>query len=257
MEYTLMHRNIPVVDMTIDETGYIAKLRDVHDVRRLPVGTNVFKTGVDRKSLNDWWTGRSIPASRSGLDAALQSIGIASPTLLLDKCLGLSLSDQYWICLKNSGLLWEDVNFFQNDFSKDMGEILFGHEPPDPDRVSLVSPDNTSDGWLKKKWKIIGGKRCLIKGGSDPFQQQPVSEAMAALVMDRLGIPHVPYSVIWEGGLPYSVCENFITANTELVSAFYILMASSQTIHGLAMKSLTILNAVSDWESPERGSPLT
>jgi hypothetical protein len=44
----------------------------------------------------------------------------------------------------------------------------------------------------------------------------------AAAVMRRLNINHVPYSILWENGLPYSVCENFITCDTELVSAYFL-----------------------------------
>jgi len=84
MECTLMHKNIPVLDMSIDDaTSHIAKLRNEHDIRRLPPGINVFKSGIDRKELDDWWTGRSIPASRDGINDALQSIGISSPRMLL------------------------------------------------------------------------------------------------------------------------------------------------------------------------------
>ena len=228
MEYTLMHKNIPVVDMTIDETGYIAKLRNVQDARHLPVGIGVFKSGIDRKALNDWWTGRSIPASRSGIDAALQSIGVASPTLLLEKCYGLSLSDQYWIRLKESDLVWDSINFFQNDFSRDMGEVLFGHEPKDPARVSLMSPDNTSDGWLRKKWIIVEGKRYLMKGGSGVYQQEPFNEAIASAIMRRLGVKHVEYTLTADGDKPYSLCENFITPDTELIPAWRILQTLKQ-----------------------------
>ena len=28
-----------------------------------------------------------------------------------------------------------------------------------------MSPDNTTDGWLKKRWTVMDGKRCLLKGG--------------------------------------------------------------------------------------------
>jgi hypothetical protein len=85
-----------------------------------------------------------------------------------------------------------------------------------------MSPDNTSDGWLKKKWVIADGKRCLIKGGSPPYHQEPLNEAIAAAIAKRLGIPHVPYWIIWEDGQPYSVCEDFITKETDLVSAWRI-----------------------------------
>ncbi len=40
----------------------------------------------------------------------------------------------------------------ENTFSDDVGNILFGQKISN-NPVSLMSPDNTSDGWLKKKWK--------------------------------------------------------------------------------------------------------
>jgi hypothetical protein len=171
--------------------------------------------------MNDWWQGRSIPTSRQNIRKALKELGLSSAGKLITRCFGLSLSDQYWVNPVQSPLDWDEINFFDNAFSEDVGDVLFGGAVQSV-KINLVSPDNTSDGWLKKKWKIIDGKRCLVKGGSDPYQQQPVSEAMAALVMNRLQIPHVPYNVIWENGLPYSVCENFLSPETELVSAFYI-----------------------------------
>lgn len=228
MEYTLMHKYIPVVDLSIDETGYIAKLREDHDLRHLPVGIGIGKAGIDRKALNDWWIGRSIPASRAGLDEALQRIGIASPTFLLEKSYGLSLSDQYWIRPKGSSLSWGDINFFQNDFSRDMGNVLFGHEPPDPDRISLMSPDNTSDGWLQKKWVIVDGKRILMKGGSGVYKQEPFNEVVASALMERLDIRHVDYSLTMDDNAPYSLCENFITPDTELIPAWRILHTLKQ-----------------------------
>ena len=229
MDCTLMHGNIPVVDMIIDdETAYIAKLRNVQDIRHLPPGITIFKTGIDRKEFTDWWIGRSIPASRDGIHDALQSIGISAPRLLIEKCYGLSLSDQYWICPEGSGLRWENVNFFQNDFSKDVGEILFGHEPADPGRVSLVSPDNTSDGWLRKKWIIADGRRFLMKGGSGVYRQEPFNEVIASAIMRRLNIAHVTYTLTFDGGKPYSLCENFITPATELVPAWRVLHTRKQ-----------------------------
>jgi len=223
MEYTLMHKNIPVVDMDIDEaTGQIAKLGNAHDVRHLPLGIGVYKTGIDRGALNKWWTGRSIPASRDGIRDALETLGVVGTSLLLTKCYGLSLSDHYWVCPKGSGISWEGVNFFDNDFSKDIGEILFGHEPGNPGHVSLVSPDNTSDGWLRKKWIIADGRRMLMKGGSGFMKQEPFNEVIASAIMRRLGISHVPYTLTFDNDKPYSLCENFVTADTELVPAWRV-----------------------------------
>jgi len=229
VEYTLMHKHIPVVDMTLlSDSGRIVKLYNLQAPDHLPLGV-MAKDGASRKAMDDWWTGRSIPVSRSGLDDALQSIGISSPTLLLEKCYGLSLSDQYWIKPKGSDLVWENINFFHNAFSKDMSEILFGCEPDDPDHVNLMSPDNTTDGWLRKKWIIADGKRYLMKGGSGAFQQEPYNEVIASAVMRRLNINHVSYSLIVDRQKPYSLCENFITPDTELIPAWRVIQTQKQT----------------------------
>lgn len=193
----------------------------------MPVGITLRKGVCDRKELNDWWTDRSIPASRSGIREALETLNIGNTKMLLVRCFGLSLSDQYWIKPENSELTWDTVNFFDNAFSDDMGDVLFGQLQKGAE-FDFSSPDNTSDGCLKKRWKIIGGKRSLIKGGSNPFRQQPFNEVIASQIMDRLGIDHVPYSVIWSDGAPYSVCEDFVTADTELVSAWRILHTQKQ-----------------------------
>jgi hypothetical protein len=49
--------------------------------------------------------------------------------------------------------------------------------------------------------------------------------------MDRLGIDHVPYRVINIGNEPFSICEDFITKGTELVSAHRILQIRSKENH--------------------------
>ena len=88
----------------------------------------------------------------------------------------------------------------------------------------MFPPDNTSDGNLKKRWKIVDGKRVLLKGGSPPFHQQPFNEVIAAGIMERLGIDHVPYAVVWDRGEPYSTCPDFVGRETELVSAWRIML---------------------------------
>ena len=223
LKCTLMHKRIAVAEMELDDaTGFIQKIGTVYAPEHLPVGIPIRKGAADRAALNEWWTDRSIPASRSGVREALQALEISSTKMLLVRCWGLSLSDQYWICPEGADLTWDSVNFFENDFLDDIGDVLFG-ENKKKDALDFSSPDNTSDGNLKKRWKIIDGKRCLIKGGSNPFRQQPFNEVIASGIMERLGIPHVPYTVTWNKGAPYSVCEDFITESTELIPAWRIL----------------------------------
>lgn len=222
MKCILMNKNMPIVELELDDdTATILKVMKTYELDFRPIGIDA-KTGIpNKKELNEWWFGRSIPASRAGIRAALENLNIRYSEQLLLKCCGLSLSDQYWMKPVDSELQWKNINFFDNDFSDDVGNILFGQ--PASQHIDLMSPCNTSDGWLKKKWKIIDGKRCLIKAGSNPFMQEPINEAFGTRLHQRLGCNnYVPYHVLWEDGSPYSVCENFIDTNTELVNAVSI-----------------------------------
>ena len=58
--------------------------------------------------------------------------------------------------------------------------------------------------------------------------QQPFNEVIASLVAERLEIPHVPYTLLWDGSIPYSVCEDFITPDTELVSAWRVMQSTKK-----------------------------
>lgn len=228
MKCILMHKRAQVASIELDDaTGFIQKIGEIYAPEHLPVGVHVRRGVADRTELNQWWTDRSIPASRSGIREALEVLEIANTKLLLLRCYGLSLSDQYWIKPEGSNLTWENVNFFHNSFSDDIGDVLFG-APKKGDALNFSSPDNTSDGFLKKRWKIIDGKRCLIKGGSNPFRQQPFNEVIATKIMERLDIPHVPYTLVWNKEAPYSVCEDFVDENTELIPAWRVMMTQKK-----------------------------
>ena len=219
-----MHQNQPVVDITLlGRSNEIVKVHLIHNKKHIPIGVKMKNGTIDVESLGKWFDGRKIPASRDQIRDLFEVFGESRTGWLVEKSLGLSLSDQYWIKPIDQDINWYDINFFENDFSEDVGNILFGKKDVHLKEINLVSPDNTSDGWLKKKWKMINGKRCLIKAGSGPFRQEAYNEVIASLMMVRLGIDHIPYRLILEEGEPYSVCESFVTEKTELVTAWYVM----------------------------------
>lgn len=235
--YMLMHGNIPVVEVTLDVvSGAIVSIGAVKEISHLPVGIPVRKQIIDRSALNEWWRGRTIPESRLGIRDALIKLHVSNTQLLVEKCLGLSLSDQYWICPVGSKLSWAQVNFFENLFSGDVGDILFG-KGTYGSHINLMSPDNTTDGWLKKRWLVFDGKRCLLKGGSGAACQEPYNEVLASRICERLGISHVAYTLRINpdsekmGASPYSMCEDFIAPDTELISAWYIMQTERKPNH--------------------------
>jgi len=228
MKYILFHKETPVLSIKIDEsTGIISTLGKCHSFEHLPVSVQSKGNIIDRKTLNKWWVSRCIPASRAGLSNLLDTLEISSPQLLLTKCYGLSLSDQYWVKPENSDLHWKDINFFDNPFSEDIGNILFG-DIPNKDKFDLLSPDNTSDGWLKKKWVIKNNKRQLIKAGSGTLRQEPYNEVLAGAIMRRLEIPNIPYDLISIDEYPHCICNNFIDKDTDLIPAWQILQTTKK-----------------------------
>ena len=224
MEFRLMNKGTEVLDFLYDEeTHTIDKVTNLIHPEYAPLGIIDYKTGISRKSFNNWWRDRAIPASRSKFKEVLEELDITNSIELLEKCFGLSLSDQYWIKEKESSVTWGRINFFTNDFSEDMGKLLMG-EIEYTDRLDMFSPDNSSDGNLRKKWKIINGKRCLIKSGNTLNNQEPFNEVIATRLYERIlnEEDFVPYWLIEENGIAYSCCETMVSENEELVPAFYI-----------------------------------
>ena len=237
MRYSLMHKNIVVADIEVDEViGGITNIYDVFAPNHLPIGVYSKQNGkdvVDRYALNQWFADRCIPKHRMDIEEALEVLKFSARQLVIESW-GLSLSDHYWLrpCdneLSNTAL-YENVNFFDNDFSEDVGDILLGLKDSDDD-INYWSPDNTTNGNLKKCWRIIDGKRCLLKSGSYPFQQQQFNEVIASRIMDRLGIDHIPYTLTWINDEPYSVCEDFVTKDTELITAWQIMQLRTKANH--------------------------
>lgn len=231
MVYELMHKNIKVLTCEID-ADRISKIINVFREKHAPVGTQE-KTGLSRKKLDAWFQRRSIPSSRDNIREVLDRLGIETTRELLDKAYALSLSDQYWIRAEGSNIRWESINFFQNDFSEDLGNLLLGETRlEDSEKLSLVSPDPTLDGWLRKKWKLQDGKRLLVKAGSGSNRQEPLNEKIASEFCSQLGIKHIEYDVIFgHTGLPYSVCEDYIRPDTELITAYAMCSLRKQSNH--------------------------
>ena len=146
---------------------------------------------------------------------------VESSAVLSKRSLGLSLSDQYWLKPVESELTWQEVNFFTNDFSKELGEAFFQKESSRP-AINPFTPDASSNGWLKKKWVKIHGVTYLAKAGSVPLLQQPYNEFAIAKVAEALAIKHVPYELIIEDNRPLCLCPNFITTETEFVPAYFV-----------------------------------
>ena len=59
MEYTLMHKELPVLEIELDEaTSSIQKIGRVYHPEHLPLATISQRGIIDRVALNAWWIGK-------------------------------------------------------------------------------------------------------------------------------------------------------------------------------------------------------
>ena len=86
------------------------------------------------------------------------------------------------------------------------------------DVSSLKTPNNTTDGMLKKAWVIEDGVRYLLKGGYKNETLQPFNEVLASEICSRLGFDYVEYTLDTYKDMVVSKCPCFITKDMELIT---------------------------------------
>ena len=224
MKCILMNKNTEVlVSEYLDNLGVFSKIYEIKNIDYAPLIINKNKEDII-KVLNDWFKGRGIPLWRDKLDLLLNRLNISTPSELLDKAFGLSLSDQYWLKPYNLDICYDDINFFDNDFeyTEFMEASLSKNSKTITNDKALRTPNNTTDGMLKKAWIIENGTRYLLKGGYKNELLQPFNEVLASEICTRLGFNHVEYSIDTYKDIVVSKCPCFINKDTELITCHQI-----------------------------------
>ena len=157
-KFTLMNKNKKIFDFEYnDEEHMIVKFERNYPGNECYAPFGLIKDdNIDKNNFNKWWKNRQIPASRNGLKEFLYKSDLYDKDnfdLLDAKAYCLSLSDQYWVKKVDEDILWEDINFFDNEFSEDIGKILFDGGKT-PLKLNLNTPDMTSNGNYEKRWTI-------------------------------------------------------------------------------------------------------
>lgn len=237
-----MNKNSAIFEFESDDnTIYALRIGKVFNAKAAPLSIEIDDGIANRADFNDWLTNRRIPASRMQIEAGLNCLSQSlnqdiTTAILSEKNYYLSLSDQYWIKPNDSNVTWNEINFFTNTFSDDVGNALFDNIHSK--NISLLDPVNSSDGVLKKKWIIHNGKRQLIKSGSGAISQEVFNEEIASALCKLLNIDsYVEYKAEILNGTPVSVCDCFIDENTEFVSAQAVLKHFPYNTRGDEYKS--------------------
>ena len=231
MKVILMNKNTKVLEAEYnEESKFFDKIYEVYNIDYAPyiLKSYYIKGEINdtpfRTNLSKWFKGRGIPSWRDKLDLLLHRLNIISPDELLDKAFGLSLSDQYFLKPVNSNITYDDVNFFDNDF--DFAEFMEASLSKNSKKIvseeSLKTPNNTTDGMLRKAWIIENNIRYLLKGGYKSEILQPFNEVLASEICKRLGFNHVEYTLDTYKDMVVSKCPCFITKDTELITCYQI-----------------------------------
>lgn len=230
MKCILMNRNAEIALLEYNEvlSGF-DRIYEIININYAPlILKNYYEENKDDlfflKKLDDWFKGRGIPSWRDKLDLLLHRLNVETTIELLDKAFGLSLSDQYWIKPCDLSIKYDDINFFDNDFdySEFMEASLSLNSKTVKSEKSLKTPNNTTDGMLKKAWIIENNTRYLLKGGYKNEILQPFNEVLASEICKRLGFEHVEYTLDIYKNMVVSKCPCFINKDTELITAYQI-----------------------------------
>lgn len=227
----LMNKDIPVLKANINEYNLFTEILEIDNISYAPISIkNAFydKSKSVVKELNEWFIGRGIPSWRKDLEKLLNNLHVKYQEELLLKSFGLSLSDCYWIKDEKSNLLWKNINFFDNDFLY-LGYLEATYSDSVSSKLSLVSPNNTTDGMLAKAWIINNNKRCLMKGVYTSSNLEPINEYIASVICDKLKIEHVDYKIDIYNNKIVSLCENCLNGNEEIINAYDIFISKKKS----------------------------
>ncbi|MCD8151413.1 MAG: hypothetical protein LUE92_18100 [Clostridiales bacterium] len=226
---TLMNQDTPVMEFSYHTGAHVCT-----DIRKIMnpeyASPALLRTdgSITEDTFNAWWQRRAIPITRSGLDFVLDTLNITDPRTLLDMNHGLSLSDRYWV---NSGSLkWTDINYFDNDFSDDLGMVTLHSQVPERVKggsLALLNPSSSLNGNMKKKWSIDpDGSRVLYKKSANPMALDVYGEAVATALHKYIFDPdeYISYEIRCDKDGIYAVCPNMLHDNEEFIPAFDILI---------------------------------
>jgi len=219
--YLILHKNIPVLTVSLNTNYAIEKIEKIHNKERIPIGLENQNLNVN--NVNEWFFDRAIPQKREGLSNILNATDTKNNMELLVKNLGLGLIDNYWIKKEDSDLLWENVNFFDNSFSNEVNGVYLNRSDKLNEEIKdKINPNNASSGMLPKGWICADNKRFLIKGSELQNEQEPYNEEIISKWLDLLKVEHVEYEVKIIDKRPYSICELMLNENEELVHAYHV-----------------------------------
>lgn len=227
-----MNRDLPTVnfegELKIGEGAFynlkFTKIEIIDNLMSPLIVNNTLSEENNIKNLNNWFSKRLFSVKRKIPHTDRISFEDEYPHFF-------SMSDNYWIKY-NENEKWEELSFFTSEnVSNNMGNYLFSNNRYIRTlNVPHDAPEITTNGVQDKRWIFklttpMGNLFALRKRASKKLGTEVWADVISSNILKNIGfaIDYIPYSLVIDNGMIASECLNFITKDTEFVSATQIL----------------------------------
>ncbi len=240
-KYILMNQNREVLKFEFDQDlNVITKIDEINHLEYAPL--NIKNIAEEKRviELNNWFNDRGIPVYRDNAKELLEIFGVNHTKELINKDYALSVSDQYWFKPEKEQVEWKEINYFDKNydsisfadgtFGSGAGNSLKQRKNDD----SYKTPNNTTNGQLKKVWIKKEGENYLYKGAGTVHNFEPINEVLASRICDILELPHVEYTLdvvhSKRKDTLVSMCKCAINKDEEIIPAHSILTERAKEV---------------------------
>ena len=210
-EYVLMNKDVPVLSFLCERNEFDEPLFQelVWYVAYRPIGY---------KSLTGFLERRKAPKHREHIQRLLERYGCDDLEGFLNVTHALSLNDTFWVKRQDSGLRWDQVSLYQNEFDQLISEAAFDGSASSSE-FSTTSPEFGTDGNYAKCWVREDEDIFLYKTGSSRYEVEPLSEFLASQLASILCPDYVDYDLGFYRGRLISKCRLFTAERYGLAKA--------------------------------------
>ena len=240
-KYILMNQNTNVLKFEFDsELNVITKIDKIYDLDYAPLNIKNILEEKRTIELNNWFNDRGIPVYRDNAKEILDMFNINNVKELINRDYALSVSDQYWFKPEKMDIEWKNINYFDKEYdSISFADATYGIGAGNSLKQSGASnhdrtPNNTSNGQLRKVWIKKEGDNYLYKGAGTIHNFEPINEVLASRICEILEVPFVEYELDVIHGRRQdtlvSVCKCAIDKTEEIIPACIILTEEADKI---------------------------
>jgi hypothetical protein len=227
-EYILKHKNKEVLLFDMNNEDYtITGIKKINDYNRLPFNLEDKNNNIECASrLGTWIKSRGLSGSRKDIPDIKKLFNTDNIHKLTVDSYGLNLTDHYWFHGTEKDLLWDKINYFENNF--DQLKQSGNYSPVIDNSIKDPSPNFCVDGSIEKRWVIKDGERVLLKGSRYKYMQEPFNEKIVSLILDEFKLDHVHYNQEkTKDMLPYSECKTMSNINNEFINAQWVITSEN------------------------------